>query len=537
MRRVKRLILYQILLAFGWCLPSADGMAEERATPFALLVANNDGGEGFEKLRYAQRDAEKFRDVFQELGGLAPQNTRLIVGTKPAAVISAMRELQALVTSEKSKGGPAILIFYYSGHAKNSDFWMAGQQLPMETIKEWFRQIPADIKVAFIDSCGSGEMTRLKGGIVLPSLVTVENARGQILITSSSAAENSQESDELGGSFFTHYLVSGLRGLADSSGDNAVSLQELYEFSYHQTVDRTTGTRGGTQHPNYGFELAGQGEIILTRLGASPSAILFSKGTEGSYLIYDLKKRRIVAEVGKVADEERLVAVPPGTLAIKKRRENDLLLGEFIVEPGQQLTFADDLLRPVALEKDTTKGLVVIKEQTLSLAYSLWFGGEFFFDTPSRDLFYSSFQGRIQVEFLGIFSKHLGIALDLLLGGGKGDTTFVPDSGVSQAVRATFFRAEIGAGLNYHYDWERFGIYAGPRITFLITSREFDAPFNNYPSQSFGTVCPGLAVGAAVHLGDFDIYGEIRAHYLYYSVDGNQSLGFGGAYVGFAYRH
>ncbi len=529
-----------LLLVVGCMLPLRHASAEDRITLFALLVANNSGGEKFEPLRYAERDAEKFRDVLQELGGLSAANTRMITGATPDRVRAAMRELQSAMAAEKAKGGSIMLIFYYSGHAQNGEFWFAGKRLSMEALKDWFKQVPADIRVAFIDACGSGEITqeiRNKGGALLPSLVTVEHTRGQVLITSSSATENSQESDELGGSFFTHYLVSGLRGLADASGDGAVSLQEVYEFSYHQTVERTTGTIGGTQHPAYGFELAGQGDIVLTRPYTLASGILFKKGTEGSYLIYDLKKRRVLAEVEKTADEERLVAVPPGSIAVKKRRQKDILLGSFIIGPNERFEIDDRVLQPVELEKDSTKGLVEIKERTLFLAYSAWFGGEIFFNTPSRNLFYSSFQGRLQVEFLGLISKRFGLAVDLLLGGGTDDTTLKLDNGVTQKVRASFFRAEIGAGLNYHYDWEWIGIYAGPWITLLITSRKFSDPLNDWPSQSFGTVCPGVAVGTAVHLGDFDIYAEVRAHYLFYNIDGNQSLGFGGAYMGVAYRH
>lgn len=532
--------LCEVLLVVGCMLPLRHASAEERITSFALLVANNSGGEKFAALRYAERDAEKFRDVLQELGGLSAANTRMIARATPDRVRAAMRELQSAMAAEKIKGGSVVLIFYYSGHALNGEFWLAGKRLPMEAIKDWFKQVPADIRVAFIDACGSGEITqetRTKGGSLLPSLVTIEHTQGQVLITSSSATENSQESDELGGSFFTHYLVSGLRGLADASGDGAVSLQEVYDFTYHQTVQRTSGTIGGTQHPTYGFELAGQGDIVLTRPYRLPSGILFKKGTEGSYLIYDLKKRRVLAEVVKTADEERLVAVPPGAIAVKKRREKDLLLGLFTIGPDERFEIDDRALQPVELEKDSTKGLVEIKERTLFIAYSAWFGGEIFFDTPSRNLFYSSFQGRVQVEFLGLFAKRFALAVDLLLGGGNSDTTLQLDNGTTQTVRASFFRAEIGAGLNYHYDWETFGVYAGPRITLLITSRQFSDPLNDWPSQTFGTVCPGLAVGAAVHLGDFDIYAELRAHYLFYNIDGNKSLGFGGAYIGAAYRH
>lgn len=54
---------------------------------------------------------------------------------------------------------------------------------------------------------------------------------GRVYITSSAAGERAQESDEIQGSVFTHYLLAGLRGAADDSGDRRVSLEEAYRFA------------------------------------------------------------------------------------------------------------------------------------------------------------------------------------------------------------------------------------------------------------------------------------------------------------------
>jgi uncharacterized caspase-like protein len=47
-----------------------------------------------------------------------------------------------------------------------------------------------------------------------------------ILIRSASDGEAAQESKELGGGSFTHYLLTGLRGAADF--DHRISLDEAY---------------------------------------------------------------------------------------------------------------------------------------------------------------------------------------------------------------------------------------------------------------------------------------------------------------------
>src|SRR6266571_2549119 len=60
--------------------------------------------------------------------------------------------------------------------------------------------------------CARGAFTRFKGGSHLPPFMFDSSsvAKGQAILTSSSASEASQESDSVGGSFFTHHLMSGL---------------------------------------------------------------------------------------------------------------------------------------------------------------------------------------------------------------------------------------------------------------------------------------------------------------------------------------
>ena len=72
--------------------------------------------------------------------------------------------------------------------------------------------------------------------------------RGHAYLTSSSADEAAQESDRIGGSFFTHFLVTGLRGAADADSDKRVTLDEAYRFAFDETLARTEAIGGGPQH-------------------------------------------------------------------------------------------------------------------------------------------------------------------------------------------------------------------------------------------------------------------------------------------------
>lgn len=504
-----------------------------------LMVGCNRGGEDVEQLRYAHRDAEKVRDVFVELGGMLPERGRLLLEIDAAELERAMEQCEQTVRRAKVAGQRVLLVLYYSGHAKDGALHLGDTSMDMGRVRSWLESSAADIRLAFIDACQSGELTRLKGGTLAPSIVDLqEDTSGHIILSSSSARESSQESDEIGGSFFTHYLVSGLRGTADRSGDGAVSIREIYEFTYNRTVNRTASTRGGTQHPTYGYRLSGRGEILLTRTAEAGSRFVFSEPLAGTYLIYDLDKHRIAAELLKTEGQRRCVAVAPGSYVVKKRRDADLLIGRFDLQAGQRWVIRDAELRPVAFEDDSTKGLVAIREKDWQIGYSFRFGAEAFFDAPTReDLFYTSLQGGFQVEFLGLLYRGLSLALDLMLAAGQDETVLEIEGGGSEQVPTDFFRFQLGVAVHYHLDWDWFGVYGGPRLTFLMASRSFGGVFENRPAQTFGTLSPGLTIGAVFHLGSFDIFAEGRIHYLYYNIDGDSSLGFGGGYLGVAYRH
>jgi hypothetical protein len=506
--------------------------------PFALVVGHNEGGSQMARLRYALRDAQKIRDVFIELGQLAPERVWSVLSGSSGELHEAMAELDAAVLQAKQAGQRVLLVFYYSGHAKDGQLRLGDSAFSMLELKRWLSDSPADVRLAFLDACQSGEITRLKGGRLAPSMVDIEHTRGHIVVTSSAASEGSQESDEIGGSFFTHYLVSGLRGDADTSSDGTVSLQELYEYAYNRTVHRTASTRGGTQHPTYGYQVAGRGEIPLTRTGLLDSGLEFPADLEGAYLVYDLDGQRISAELDKRAGQERFIALAPGRYVIKKRRSRDLLLGRLDLLAGDKLRVHDDLLEPTDFEDDTTKGLVAVEERSWQVGYSLRLGAELFFDSPVReDLFYTAGQAGIEISFHDLLARNLTLSMDLLVAAGSDDTRVELDTGVTEVVATQFFRLQIGAGLYYRLDWSWFGLYGGPRLTLLMASRTFGPPLENYGSQTFGTLSPGVALGLAFHLGSWDLFLEGRVHYVYYNIDQDASLGYGGGYLGVAYRH
>lgn len=290
---------------------------------FAVAIGNNRGHDPARALRYAEHDARKVHQVLTELGGVPAANIQLLLGRSAGeawrAIHAAEAQLRALRV--RQPGRQLMLLLYYSGHADGSVLELGSSSLRYDALTAFLRTSQADVRLAFVDSCRSGQLVAMKGGRRSEAYriqVSDEWSRGFAVITSSAADELSQEASEIRGSYFTHYLVSGLRGAADQSGDGKVTLNEAYRYAYGRTVARTSGTVGGSQHPMYDFKLAGRGDIVLTsRSGASTLEV--ASPTVGRVLVLDDAAQTMVAE-GQVAPAQ------PLRLALARGRYQVLLV-------------------------------------------------------------------------------------------------------------------------------------------------------------------------------------------------------------------
>ncbi len=328
---------------------------------FALIVASNNGGMGRGRLQYAADDAETMARVLAELGGVAKED--IMVLSQPDAAMfrkglaSIHRELSVLRTAASEQ--PRIeLIFYYSGHSDGEGLLVEGERFSYRDLRNAIKEMPADVRIAILDSCASGALTREKGGVrTAPFLLDAASAvEGHAFLTSSSASEVAQEADHLGGSFFTHYLVSGLRGAADTSGDGKVTLNEAYQFAFNETLAGTERTLGGAQHPNYDFRLAGSGDVVLTDLRESSAVLVLDGGLDGRFYVRDADSSRLVVELNKGVGEPVQIGLGPGRYLVAVRRGGGLY--EAIVQLG---TTKPVLLTEGDLELATKQTSVAMK--------------------------------------------------------------------------------------------------------------------------------------------------------------------------------
>ena len=317
-------------------LLAAPAHAESGVARRAVIVGINDGGTGLEPLRYAETDAQRVADVLVDLGDFAEDEVVL-------AIAPTMEDLTGeLMDAVADLGGAedALFVFYYSGHADNRGLRMGHELYPYDQLKDDIRAIPADVHLGVVDACRAGELTRLKGAAVTTPFLVEEGleAEGEAWLASSAADEDAQESDSLQGSFFTYYLVSGLRGAADTGDDGWVSLNEAYSYAYDRTVAYTGGTAAGTQHPHYDFQIRGNGDLVLTEVDRATAAVTFPADTEGVITVLSLPDERPVAEVAKVAGKAVTLALAPGRYALHRKDQDALYRSEVGLTEGANHT-------------------------------------------------------------------------------------------------------------------------------------------------------------------------------------------------------
>lgn len=316
---------------------------EEAGTRFVLAVGNNVGSTALPGLRYAERDAEQMRRLLSGLGGAT--HTELVLGGSVTALDRAFERIDALIAERAS---PATLVFYYSGHADESGLLLDGERYHYSRLRDRLRSSKARLFVAMIDACSSGSLGRAKGGTAIPVVnpfAEDQRYQGGVFITSSSGGERSQESDEIESSVFTHYLVTGMRGAADESGDGRVSLDEAYQYAYRNTVARTGTTLLGPQHPTYDVSMYGRGQLIMTWLGRASASLVLPENARGVFVLRSADG--LAANVLKVAGRPMRLALEPGGYQLSREEAGEVWAARIELSEGEERLVVDGQMRLV----------------------------------------------------------------------------------------------------------------------------------------------------------------------------------------------
>jgi hypothetical protein len=327
---------------------------------FALVAAANDGGPDRPPLQYALSDADRFARVIVTLGGVAADDAIVLKQPKLKQLEEALDLLKSRVVRARaaSNGGGRIeLVLYYSGHADDKGLLLGEDRYSYRSLRDRLDEVPADVRIAVLDACASGAITRLKGGRRQQAFLVDESAdmRGHAFLTSSAESEAAQESDRIQSSYFTHYLVSGLRGAADMSGEGKVTLNEAYQFAFTETLGRTVETKGGAQHPSYDINLSGTGEVVMTDLRQTSATLVLGAELDGRFFVRNAK-RELVVELYKPIGRKVELGVEPGSYEVHLEREAAAFLAKPKLDEGSQVVLEPAQFTPTTPEPTRPRG-------------------------------------------------------------------------------------------------------------------------------------------------------------------------------------
>lgn len=352
-----------------WALCATAHAAEP--TRILLAIGQNVGGASDEALRYAERDAERFADVFTTLGEVAPERAYIVRGATSDDVRSVIAEIRGRAIELHD----VILLVYVSSHADGDGFRLADGHLPFAELRALLGSVPARLRMVVTDACTSGAMIRKRGGkSVKPFALDIDEGQrieGEVYITSTGPNESAQEWDALGGGLFTHHLLSGLRGAADRDGDGRVSLFEAHSYVYERTLSASVEARAGLQHPSHDIDLHGKGDVMLTRTTTLGSGLLFTSGSAGRYIVTTALGGDLVAEINKTEARAVRLALPAGRYLIRKPEGAFVRVGEAVVLPNMLASVRDQDMEQVPYTEVARRGPGLPRLWSLELGLQL----------------------------------------------------------------------------------------------------------------------------------------------------------------------
>lgn len=341
----------------------------------ALFAGQNVGGDGDDVLRYAEADANNVFELFTTLGDVRRDRASIVQGATSASLRKALLEIRGRALEIESRGDEVVLLVYISSHAGADGLRLAGTHLRYDELRMLVRDVPGRMRVLIMDACMSGRLIREKGGrVVEPYSLDLERSggiTGTVVLTSAGRGEVAQEWESLGGSLFTHHLLSGLRGAGDYDGDGRVTLFEVYSYSYERTVSQAVQGVPVSQHPSHEIDIRGAGDLVLTRPAGSNSGMVFASSLAGHYVVSKMFGGELVAELDKGAGRQVRLALEPGRYVVRKSEGRFVRVGEVLVSSGTLTNFREDAMESVPYAQVSGRGGHHVRPWGLELVFGV----------------------------------------------------------------------------------------------------------------------------------------------------------------------
>jgi hypothetical protein len=364
------------LAALAALLLPVRARGDARVHSYALVIGSNHGGEGQGELAFAGKDADDVAAVLRELGRIPAEHIERLKDPTPAQVEATLAKLRGQLEAHAAAGERAQLLFYYSGHARASSLSLGAQELPLSELRASLLALPSTLTVVVLDACQSGAFSGVKGAAASAdfSVQSVQdlNSTGIAVMASSTGSELSQESRDLGSSYFTHHLLASLRGAGDRDRNGRVSLDEAYAYAYQNTLADTARTQVGSQHATLETSLTGRGDVPLSYPVDADAQLAFSGDVSGKILVQQAGHGAVMAELVKAPGVPMLIALPSGQYEVLVRGKTSARSCEVTLARGAVATVLPAQCEEVPLPEDRAK-FEDDRRESDRLALETWF--------------------------------------------------------------------------------------------------------------------------------------------------------------------
>jgi hypothetical protein len=218
---------------------------EIKKNAFAVVI----GIENYRDLPAAEfttRDARTMKEYLVRVMGFPAENVIALLNER-----ATRGDIEGYVGSwlKKSAGRSSQVVVYYAGHGApnpvtgepflipydGNPAFLEASAVPLKRLYQMLAELQAKDVLLIMDSCFSGSGGRsvmAKGG--RPIAISVENpmlaSKNIVVLSASKGSEISSSYPEKRHGLFTYFLLKGLQGEADLTGDKTISIEKLYNY-------------------------------------------------------------------------------------------------------------------------------------------------------------------------------------------------------------------------------------------------------------------------------------------------------------------
>ncbi|MDP8989250.1 MAG: caspase family protein [Acidobacteriota bacterium] len=309
----------------------APAVAVPRGYALIVGIANYKNLPAKSQLEFSERDADAIYSILisPEGGNFRAENVHRLSGAQ-ATMANLKRELETWLPSVAKEDDRVVIYFAGHGFISAGRAYLApydldpanipGTGYPMDTLGQVAgSRIKAKWKVLLTDACHSGAIAPDAEAQALNQSL-LDMSRSMFSLTASRDRERSFESQDWGGGhgIFTYYVVKGLEGEADESGDGIVTADELANYVRRNVREATKGQQNptsdrGSFDPNMLLAFLPNGLRVAHQPPPVDGTLIFESNMDGVEVFVDGTSRGFAGKGAPL----RLPGMRPGSHAIQ----------------------------------------------------------------------------------------------------------------------------------------------------------------------------------------------------------------------------